>query len=323
MSQEQVTDATPEQILAAAAQTHEAPVDETAAEEVEAAPKEEPKPEPKVEDKFAPKFAALSRQEKALKAREKALAAREAALAERDKPAAAAPAAPQEPLELRLKKDTFGTLKELGLSPEVLVQMMLNDGKPTPELQMALMKEEITRAGGSKVEQLEAKLAAIEKKEQEREQKVQAEQDAKLVSGFKSQIADFIKADPDKYDLLATEDEYGIDLVYDVIAQDAQAKQEELGEEFTGDEIMSIEEAASKIEEQLLEAAKKRIERSKKVKGLFGTTSAPATQSSTPQKKASPTLSNVQSQVQSPGKAAQSDADRLAAAIALISSKAQ
>lgn len=310
----QNSDVTPEALLTAA-QNAINPEGATEQTPEALAPKEEPKPEV---DKFAPKFAALSRQEKALKQRERALAAREAAFTAKEKPAEAAPA-PKEPIEQRLLKDTFGTLKELGLTPETLVQMMLNDGKATPELQMQILKQELSRASGDKISSVEKELQDMRaERQKEREEREQVEQN-KLIGGFKSQIKDFIKTDLDKYELLSIEEDYGIDLIYDKIAQDAQAKQEEQGEEFDPDTIMSIEEAASQIEEQLLDAAKKRIG-AKKIKSLTGTPSAPA-QSTKPQAKASTTLSNGQAQVQGQVKAAQSDKDRLAAAIALISAK--
>ncbi len=273
--------------------------------------KEEKQPEV---DKFAAKFAALSRQEKALKAQQKALAAREAALAEKEKAPAAPKVEAQEPLELRLKKDTFGTLKELGLTPETLVQMMLNDGKPTQELQMQLLKDEVSRSAKTELEKLQEKLALLEQKEADREKQKEESQQAELINGFKTQIKEFVSADLEKFDLINVEEDYGIELVYDMIARDAQAKQEELGDEFTGDEIMSIEEAAQKVEEQLLEAAKKRIERSKKLKA----TQAPTSQPNAPGKKASATLSNSASQVQSQTRAPMSDEERIAAAAAML-----
>jgi hypothetical protein len=306
----------------------DSPNEEVQASEENIEPKS--KVEEKVEkeeqvDKFAPKFAALSRQEKALKAQARTLAAREAALAEREK-ALSAPkeqekVKEQEPLEFRLKKDTFGTLKELGLTPEMLVQMMLNDGKPTQELQMQLLKDEVSRSSKSEMEQLKAELAEIKKdKEEQRRQQEEAEQQ-KLINGFKSQIKDFVAKDLEKYDLINVEDDYGIDLIYNVIAEDAQRKQEELGDEFTGDEIMSIEEAAQKIEEQLFQEAKKRIERSKKAKSLLGNNQV--TQSTTPGKKASVTLSNNIAQEQSRSRAPMSDDERIAAAAAMLKKASQ
>lgn len=292
--------------------------EEVAAPEV----KKEEKVEQKKEevDKFAPKFAALSRQEKALKAKERALAAREKALEEKERGTITPqkPVEEKEPLELRLKKDTFGALKELGLTPEMLVQMMLNDGKPTQELQMQLLKDEVSRSSKSELEQLKAELQELKKDREDRKRQEEEAQQAQLIGGFKSQIKEFISKDLEKYDLLSVEDDYGIDLVYDLIAQDAQAKQEELGDEFTGDEIMSIEEAADKIEQRLFEEAKKRIERSKKAKTLLAPPSGQVTQSATPSKKASATLSNSLAQEQSRSRAPMSDEERIAAAAAML-----
>lgn len=313
---EQVTEAqpelTPEQIL-----------EQAAAPEVEAAPAPEEKPEPK-DDRFASKFAALTRQEKQIKQLQKQIAEREKALAEREKALLAPreePKKPEEPLELRLKRDTFGTLKELGLTPETLVQMMLNDGKPTQELQMQLLKDEVSRSSKSEFEQLKAELQELKKAREEEQQAKQEQELNGRITGFKSQIGDFVAKDTDTYDLIASEGEQGIDLIYDLIAQDAQEKAEkakEDGLEFTGEEIMSIEEAAQKVEAQLLEEAKKRIERSKKVKSLLGPKDSPATPPNVPGKKATATLSNSAAQVQSGPKVYTSDAERMAAAAAML-----
>lgn len=269
----------------------EAPAEvlEQAAESLEAAAPE-PKPEEKVvevekaaeEDKrFAAKFAALTRREKEIRQREKAVEQRlrqiEAQM--KQEPAKVEPVV--EPLERRIRKDPFNTLKELGVDYSTLTQIALNDGKLTPDLQMQLMREEIEN--GYKSEISEIKKAMAERVESEKKAKEQA-----AIDSFKAGIANSIVGNAEQYELLAAEGEYGVDLVYDVIDRHYQETED----------VMDVQEAANLVEEHLLEEAKKRIEL-KKIKKLLEPSQAKVpTEPSKVPKKTSATLSNEASQVQ-------------------------
>lgn len=281
-------------------------VDQTQPEAV--TKKEEAKPEE--ESKFAAKFAALTRKDKILKEREKMLSQKEQSLEARIKELEAKLAGEQKPeakpedIRLRLRKDPFNTLKEHGLDYETLTKMALNDGKPTPELEMQLMREELEASFNEKYGSLAKKLEEYENKEAERQKKAQEEEESRAVTGFKSEIGALIEADKENFELLAAEGQLGIDLVYEHIAKDVAQKQEELGDEFSAEHIMSKEEAARQVEEQLFNEAKKRVEL-RKIKGLFSPAEKKTEVPTKPElkgKEPSPTLSNDTSQVQTTGK---------------------
>lgn len=270
--------------------------------ETEPKVEEEKEPEQSKEEKlFASKFAALSRKEKAIRERERQLEARMQELEQRLKAKEEPPAQveSEEPIEFRLKRDPFGTLKNLGLDYETLTKIALNDGKLTPEIQMQLMKEEMERQYGSKFKELEEKLTEKEKREQE-------EKHNQVVQNFKSEIASFVKENATDLELLSVEGDEGVQLVYDVIEEHYN----ESGK------IMDKQEAANLVEEYLLEEAKKRVGLSK-IKKLLGA-SEQKTPSEPKQQKSSVTLSNEQAQTSQPANRFLSDDESKANAAKLI-----
>lgn len=270
---------------------------------VEEAPKEEAKPEeqkpeaPKEaaktekEKRAAQQFAALSRKEKQLREAEKAYSARVKALEEREKalkePAKAEEEAPKDPIEIRIKRDPFGTLKELGLDFDHLTKVALNEGKLTPEMQLKLQQEELDRKYATKLEALEKKLQDKEQSEKEAQERATEE---KAIRDFKTSIADEIKSDSAAYEMLQIEGEDGIDLIFEVINEHYRVTAAE-GQ----GRIMDVKEAAKLVEDQLLEVAKKYTGLSK-IKGLFGAPAqaAPKVASESAKKGATTTLSNSQ-----------------------------
>lgn len=240
--------------------------------------------------RFAAKFAALTKREKALKEKERTLNLRMKEI--EDKMSAqsqVAPAAKEEPLELRIKRDPFKTLEQLGVNYETLTRIALNDGKLTPELQMQLMKEEIEGKYRGELDEIKNQLKG-------REEQEKTDKEAKLISDFKGDIGTNIQEGAEKYELLQVEGQDGIDLVYEII--DAHYKE-------TGD-ILEMHVALDAAEEGLLEEARKRIELSK-IKKLLGasqkppeTNAGPASvaQAANATKKETMTLSNQKAQVQ-------------------------
>lgn len=287
--------------------TNEEVVENQEAAEQEAAPEQEAKPEAAPEDqKFAAKFAALSRREKALRQKEREIEQRMAEIESKLKAQEPAPAAkqPELPLELRLKKDPFNTLKELGLDYDVLAQVAKNNGKITPELQMEIMREELRR-------EYDEKLQAINEKLQAKEQEEQVSTQERAVQQFKSSIAEEITKNAETYEFLSLEGEEGIDLVYEVIENYYKET----------DEIMPVEEALKLVEEQFEEEAKSRLERSKKIKKFLGTSAAPTQQAQPPakvNKTNSVTLTNAQTQASSKGTGFMSDDESKREAAKLI-----
>jgi len=248
-----------------------------AAPEVEAPAVAEVEPAVAEEDKrFAAKFAALSRKEKEIRTRERQLEAR---IKDLESKAAATPAVPvKEALETRIKRDPFNTLKELGVDYQTLTQIALNDGKLTPELQMDLLRQDMETKYSSKLDEITKRL---ETKDKEAEQ----QRDTAIITNFKAEIAEEVKADPEKYELVGSEGEYGIEMVFEIINSHYDE---------TGD-VMSTEEALQKVEENLLNEAKKRIEL-KKIKSLLNAPSV--IQAKAKDTKASMTLSNQNTQAQ-------------------------
>lgn len=271
-----VTDGAPEQELNTKPQTEQK--DETK------------KPE---DNRFAAKFAALSRKEKEIKQREKQLEERikqlEAQAAQKSEPEQVQKEV--EPLEYRIKKDPFGTLKEYGLDLDTLVNIALNDGKPTQDIQLQLLRQEIEGKTQKELSEIRAKLEAKEKAEEEARQRAEEERNQQVVEGFVEQIVSFVDSRPDDYELIRTEEAH--DLVFDVIKEHFENTKDET----TGvGEVLDFKAAADEVENYLLEEAKKRLEL-KKIKGLV----APQAAKVEPSKNspASVTLSNSQAQVQS------------------------
>jgi hypothetical protein len=282
MSDEQVVEAAP--VEETQAPVEGAPETENLEAATEATPEVAPEvPQTEEDKRFAAKFAALTRKEKAIRESEKRLNSRMKEL--EAKLAAQVPEAPkpvEEPLERRLRKNPFETLKGQGLDYETLTKIALNDGKLTPELQMQIMREEIESKYSSQLEEVNKKLAA-------REQREEQEKQAATINGFKAQIANQVKAEAGEYELVAAEGEDGIEAIYAVI----DGHYQETGE------VLDIKEAVEAVEEELLEQAKKRIGLAK-IKKLMGASEI-KTQEVKPQstKKPAPTLSNNAAQVQS------------------------
>lgn len=190
----------------------------------------------KEQEKFAQKFAALSRKEKAIREREKALEKRIKELeAKQPEVETTIKSAKEEAEQLkrRMKSEPLKVMEEMGLSFQQLADMVLNDGKPTPEMIMS----EKEKAIQARIDALEAQLK--QKAEMEEQQKLDA-----AIEGFKSQIKSEIENNP-TFELIRTEGAY--DIVYDVIAAHHEA---------TG-EILETTKAAEAVESHLLEEAKK------------------------------------------------------------------
>lgn len=294
---------------------------ETGKEKLEVAPKPDGEGQTEEDKKFAAKFAALARKEKAQREREKQVAAKEKQLEDRLKEleaklaAAEAPkVVPKKPLEDRLFENPFEALAEVGLDYENLTKTALNDGKLPVEIQMKRMQIQMQREFDAKLEAIQKGLSEKEEKAakeaEERAKKQQEEQHSQVLTQFKSQISEHIEAQKENLQLVAQEGQYAVEEIYDLIAKDAQQKKEEAGDDDVEIELMSIEEAASKVEERLLNKAKDYAKLSK-IQGLFST---PKADDATKAKQVTPapsTLSNKQSQVQGPIKRNLSEQDFL------------
>ena len=190
------------------------------------------------QDQFASKFAALSRKEKALRDRESEY---ESKFEEMERRLAEYEAQSQEPevdWEHMLRNDPLRALEEAGLGYDKLTELALNDGKLTPDMQLAAMRQELENDYQRKFEELEERLNAKEQSE------VESYYDS-VQENFQDEIAGVVMSDPDRFELVQASEASA--LVYDVI-------EEHYNE--TG-RVLDIEEAADAVESYLEEEAGK------------------------------------------------------------------
>lgn len=202
------------------------------------------------QDQFASKFAALSRKEKALRERESDY---ESKFEEMERRLAEYESRNQEPevdWEHMLRNDPLKALEEAGLGYDKLTELALNDGKLTPDMQLAAMRQELENDYKQKFEELEDRL----------NQKEQLEQDTyydSVQQNFQDEIGNVVHQNPEKFELIAASEASG--LVYDVI-------EEHYNE--TG-RVLDIEEAADAVESYLEEEASK-LMKLKKISNRLG-----------------------------------------------------
>lgn len=226
------------------------------------------------EDKFAQKFAALSRKEKAIRDKERALEMKIKEMETRSAQLEAEIKSKYVDPEM-LTQDPLKVLSEKGLSPEQLAELILNNGKKTPER----LLEEYDK-------KMQAKLSEYEQKLQAKEQAEKQAQLEKVTNEFKNEIASFVSATPD-YELIRANSAES--LVYDVIEEHYLQTQDENGENGT---ILSNKEACDLVESYLLEQAKSVWEKAnKKLSTVYGLKS----EAKPEPKGQSPTLSNAMS----------------------------
>lgn len=249
----------------------------TPKEVVEAAPAESQKPD----DKFAMKFAALSRQEKAIKQRLEAATRKEAELVQREKDWQTRLSAQETEIgqyksyKEQIKQNPLKTLESEGLTFEQLAQMQMNEQNPTPEMLIQRLQKQMDDKYSKQLEELKSQIA-------ERDQKNQEAQISQATTAYKQSIAAEIGANPDKYELIANTS-YGSkdtseDLVFEVVEEFFNKNQR----------VLSVQEAADMVEKHLENEELKRREKLKK----FKQTSTPAPAPKVAGKQTAPTLSN-------------------------------
>jgi len=202
------------------------------------------------QDQFASKFAALSRKEKALRERESEYESR---FEEMERQLAEYEQSNQEPevdWEHMLRNDPLRALEEAGLGYDKLTELALNDGKLTPDMQLAAMRQEVENDYQGKFEELENRLNEKEQSE------VESYYD-NVQEGFQDEIVGVVHSDPERYELVQASEADG--LIYDVI-------EEHYNE--TG-RVLEIEEAADAVESYLEEEAGK-LMKLRKISGRLG-----------------------------------------------------
>lgn len=141
------------------------------------------------------------------------------------------------------KSNPLEALKELGLSYEDLTQFILNDQKPTADMEVRSVKDELRQLReDQKRQQQEA--AERQKKEAEQAQ-------AQAVENFKLDLGEFIETNAADYELLSLHGAQGVDLVYETIQTDWSQKLEKYeanGRIGRPPKIMSTEDAVKLVE---------------------------------------------------------------------------
>lgn len=174
----------------------------------------------------ARQFAALTRKQKELFAKEQAIAERQKKYEE------------IEALESLRETNPLEYLKKKGMKFEDIMQKALKEGEePTVEEKLAALEKRLAD---------EAKAREEEKKlKEENDLKAKQEAEQKFIDDFKKKIETDLKADVEKYELINTQNAFG--LVYSVIEENWE----------TNRTVMPIHEAAEKVEDYLLGEAKK------------------------------------------------------------------
>ena len=244
------------------------------------APKPEAKPEsPKEDIDFAKRFGAISRKERELWQRERSLKELEERLMKQKE-------TPSNTVSWEeVSKNPLLFFEKSGKSVQDLLTLVANDGKPSTDMTVRALQEEINNL----------KKEAEERRRNEEEARKKDEEGKKLnarqqqIKEFKDQIKEFAESRPDDFDLIRSNGTDGIDLVYNVIEEHYVATD--------GLELMPFDQACKAVEEYLEGQAKQRYSQSKKFKAMFGI--APTTQTEqgtkspdSPPPRESPTLSN-------------------------------
>ncbi len=233
----------------------------------------------------ADRFAALAKKERALQKQMADLKAQQAKVAEYE---AARKAASQNPVK---------ALEALGLTYEQITQFLLNGNKPTPELEIASVKQEIER--------LRQETALKEKAaKQAQEQAARAEYQRTLAE-FSNEINDFVKTNADKYEL--TSMYQGESIVQATIEQHFNNTKK----------ILSIQEAADLVEkyfEEQVQAAQK----TKKFQAKSQPKEGGPAKSEQAAKTSSPTLANELTSSAPSLLPAKTESDRLRRAMAAL-----
>jgi hypothetical protein len=189
----------------------------------EAAPVEEKpgenKPEEKKEEEgMGRRYAQLARREREILQREHSLKGRESQFKE------------YEQAKANAKKNPKAYIEAVGLTYDDLTSYFLNDEKPTETMEMKQLREELAQVRED---------IAKEKKDSE------SAKEKAIIEGFKRDMVHTINQDPDKFELIRSQNEY--ETVYTIIEQHWRR---------TG-ELMPVAFAAEQVEKFLEGEAKK------------------------------------------------------------------
>lgn len=242
-------------------------------------------------DRQAAKFAAISRREKALKAQERALSARAKELEAQIAAAKEASGKVDDTKYIDVesfKRNPYQYIKQHGLTMEQVAEIVLNDGKETPEMLAKQVETKLEK----QIRELQEKIAAKETQDQE-------DKYAQVLDGFKADMNAFVTNTADYEMIRATE---SVELVYDVIETNFNNKIEEFEDEHgrapSMEErrkfILDNKTACDMVEAWLFDQEKAKIDNLRKLnktKGMFEPAAPKATEPTV--KTATTTLTNT------------------------------
>lgn len=282
----------------------EAPAPEAVPDQIAAkapeptAPVEEKKP-----DQFSKGFAAMAKKDKELRARNAQIRQKEIQIQEKEAQFAR--------FEQLKAQNPAEAIKTLGISYEDVTNSLLNGGTPSTEVEIKNIKQQMAEY----IQKQEAEKQALVQKQQQ----AQVAQTQQVLSTFKTEVAEFVKANPEAYKLTNVEGEEAYKLIADTVENVFYATKK----------IISKEEAAKTVEEYL----KKDAEAKWAAMG-FKTEPSKSATASTPQAKAQvameraantlsgprPTLNNTMTSSTTPSLTSpRIESDRMARAIAALS----
>jgi hypothetical protein len=260
---------------------------EVAAPVVETTPVEKPK------ERSSERFAALARKEAEVFRKAQAVRQQQAEIARQAEEIRAYQVAKQQ-----AKLNPLDALKQLGLTYEELTEYVLNDNKPTPTAEMAVLKQEI--------ESFKRQTEEERRREMESRRAAEVEQQQQIVEAFREEVRDYVSQHTETYELTSLYD--GANLVHEVIEEHFRQS----------GKLMGIPEAAKLVEEHYEDLARK-AQATKKFAATQQKAASPQTMTQQSAPKPGVTLSNdlvatATAKAQSP----RSDADRIAAALARL-----
>lgn len=223
--------------------------------------------QPKPVDDFSEKFAALTREQKKIWEEKQKLKAIQAEVE-----------AYKKKVELK-QKNPYLFLKEEGLELNQILEMAAKDGEPP--------------SAEDKIAELERKLEARIKAEQEKEEKEKQAREQEAIDKFRQNLETHIKTKKDDYELINAQNAFGI--VFEVIAQHYDKTLQETGTA----EIMDMDKAAQMVETHLTNELQK-LKGLKKVSSLFGQQIEAATEQAKPQGSSATLNSSVVPQQSAP-----------------------
>ncbi len=259
-------------------------------------PKEPAKEAPKEPEFMSDKFAALARKEKTLVKKSQELSSLKADIEKQQSALKSQQEEYQRWLKIKenAKLDPDSYLSEAGLTYGYLTERALKGDKGDPK---AILEHTEKRLSEFEKRQEEAKKQA----EEAAALKAKEEWEAQL-QGFAQSISDFVDENADTYELIKIHDQKA--LIFDVIQEGARRQK-----------VISVKEAAEKVENYLAQQVEKALE-SKKFKEKF----SPVKKEVAPPAKDSgtPTLSNNMSTSTPHTSPAITDKERMERALAAL-----